>query len=67
MSPTKAEKSFDCLEFKDRVQEKIYTEIRDLTHEEEIEYFERSARTGPLAHWWKKVRGASAKRSRPIE
>ena len=65
MSPTRAERSFDCLEFKDRVQEEIYEEIRDLTHEEEIDYFERSARTGPLADWWKKVRLASAKRRLP--
>jgi hypothetical protein len=67
MNPTRVEKSFDCLEFKDRAQEEIYQEIRGLTHREQIEYYDRSTRTGPLAHWWEKVRRASAKRSRPIE
>ena len=65
MNPTRVETSFDCLESKDRVQEEIYQEIRDLTHQEQIEYYERSARTRPLAHWWKKVRLASAKRPVP--
>lgn len=66
MTLTKAEKPFDCLEFKDRIQGRICKEIRDPTHEEEIEYFERSAQTGPLAHWWKKVRHASGKRPAPF-
>jgi hypothetical protein len=65
MNPTRTEKPFDGLESKDRAQEEIYQEIRGLTHQEQIEYYERSTRTGPLAHWWEKVRLASAKRPLP--
>ena len=58
MSPPKTEKTFDCLAYKDRVQAEIYEEIRDLTPQEQIEYFNRRAETGPLALWWKRIRRA---------
>jgi len=61
MSHRKAEKAFDCLEYKDRVQREIYEEIRGLTHEEQIAYFNRSAETGPLSAWWKRLRAHSAR------
>ena len=53
-------KEFDCLEFKRHVQEEIYEEIKDLTHEEEIEYFRRTSEEGPLGEWWKSVKRHSA-------
>jgi len=59
MSPRKAEKAFDCLKYKDRVQQEIYEEIRGLTHEEQIAYYSRSAEKGPLAKWWRAMRHAS--------
>lgn len=46
---TKTEKSFDCIAFKRRAQEKIYEEIKEMTAEEEIAYFKRLAKTGPFA------------------
>jgi hypothetical protein len=62
MSPTKTKKRFDCLAFKDKVQAEIYEEIKDLSVEEQIRYFNRAAETGPLAKWWKAVRAATRRR-----
>jgi len=47
---------FDCLQYKWRVQEEIYEEIKGLTPAQEIEYFRRAAEEGPLADWWRKLR-----------
>jgi len=59
MSPAKAEKAFDCLAYKERVQEEIYGEIKGLTPQQQIAYYNHSSETGPLATWWKAVRRAS--------
>jgi len=59
MSRRKAEKTFDCLEYKDRVQQEIYKEIRGLSPEEQIAYYNRSAEKGPIAKWWRVIRRAS--------
>ena len=48
-TPTKIEKTFDCVEFKRRAQLEIYEEIHGMTHEQERSYFERTADSGPLA------------------
>ena len=64
MSKTKTGKGFDSVAFKNRVQAEIHEEIKALTPPQQIEYFNRRAETGPLAPWWKKVRRASAKRSK---
>ena len=62
----KARKTFDCVEMKRKIQEKIYEETKDLNREELIAYFHRHARTGPFAKLWKKpgkkVRSATATR-----
>jgi hypothetical protein len=39
-------KKFDCLEYKYKVQEDIYKKIRNLSKEDEIEYFKRKAHEG---------------------
>jgi hypothetical protein len=56
------DKGFDCLAFKERVQAEIYEEIKDLSPEQEVEYFRKSVETGPFAEWWKKVREEGARR-----
>jgi hypothetical protein len=60
----KTHKTFDCVEMKRKIQEKIYEETKNLSREELIDYFHRHARTGPFAKLWKKsgkkVRSASA-------
>ena len=62
MSQAEVIPGFDCLQYKWRVQEEIYDEIKGLTPAEEIEYFRKGAETGPLADWWRRVcqRGQAA-------
>ena len=62
MSRPKAEKTFDCLAYKDRVQEEIHQEIKGLTPEQQIEYFNRHAEAGPFAGWWRKIRATRTER-----
>lgn len=54
--PTRIEKPFDCVEFKRRVQLRIYEDIRGMSHDEERAYFEEQAAHGPLAEWWQRVK-----------
>ena len=35
----KKNKTFDCVEMKRRIQEQIYEETKNMTHEELLEYF----------------------------
>ncbi len=48
MTKSAREKPFDCIEFKRRVQQEIYETIKDMTPEEEIEYFRHAVETGPF-------------------
>jgi len=54
MSQPKMKKAFDCLAFKEKAQAEIYEEIRDLSRAEQIEYFKRTATSGPLATFRKR-------------
>lgn len=47
-------KKFDCVAFKHKTQERIYQEIKDLSPREEIDYFDRRARSGALASFWRR-------------
>ena len=62
MKTQKVEKSFDCIEYKRRVQAEIYDEIRDLSHGQQVEYFRRRAEEGALGNWWRSVKQAHAAR-----
>ncbi len=57
MKTTDWEKEFDCVEFKRRAQSRIYERIKGLSPEEEIEYFRKAVDEGPLAEWWRAIRG----------
>jgi muconolactone delta-isomerase len=66
----KPRKTFDCVEMKRKVPEKIHEETKDLSRSERIGYSHRHAQTGPFAELWKKpgkrVRAATAtKRTKP--
>ncbi len=61
MRTARPRKAFDCIKYKRRVQARIYRETRGLTPEQQIEYFEQAARTGPLGEWWSRVRKVSAR------
>ena len=49
-------KEFDCIEFKRKVQERVYEDIKDKTSQQQIEYFRNRAENGPLGDWWRLIR-----------
>ncbi len=49
---------FDCLEFKRQVQEKLYEDTKQLSHEEELKHYKNSVEKGPFAELWKKLKEA---------
>jgi len=51
----KNKKTFDCVEFKRKSQTKIFKKIKNLSSEDEILYFEKSALASPLGNWWREV------------
>jgi hypothetical protein len=55
MTTKRKNKTFDCISYKHEVQSKIYEETRNMTPEEQIEYFRRRAEEGSLGSWWRKV------------
>ncbi len=57
MKTTDTKKEFDCVEFKRQAQSRIYERIKDLSPEEEIEYFRKAADQGPLAESWRAIKG----------
>ena len=61
MTMNDAERGFDCVEFKRHAQAQIYERIKDMTPEQEIEYFHDAADTGPLGEWWRKIVARSTK------
>lgn len=40
-------KAFDCVQVKDKIQEKIYEEIKDLSPEEQIAYYQKGITEEP--------------------
>jgi hypothetical protein len=56
MGRMKTDKQFDCIKHKRQAQARIYREIRGLTPSEEAAYFARTAESGPLGEWWKRVK-----------
>jgi hypothetical protein len=43
METTKKIKDFDCVEMKNAIQAQIYAEIKDMTNEEVLAYFNKSS------------------------
>lgn len=58
----KTKKAFDCIEYKRNVQLRIYEDIKNLTPQQEIEYFRKKAEEGSLGDWWKSVKNATRPR-----
>ena len=50
-------KGFDCVEMKRHAQERIYEEVRNLSREEELEYFHRAAEG-----FWQDIKALRKKR-----
>lgn len=55
-TPTKTNKTFDCVGYKRHVQAEIFRTIHGMTHEQEQTYFQEQAERGPLGDWWKRVK-----------
>ena len=55
MNPTKTKKAFDCLEFKQQVQEKIHEDIKNLSPAEQIAYFQDRIENSNLRDWWQSI------------
>ena len=53
MKTEKPKKTFDCIEMKRRIQEKIYEETKGMSTEEIVVYFRRRVEQGPFADLWK--------------
>ncbi len=59
MKTSKVIKDFDCVEFKRKAQAEIYGEIKRLSPQDEIEYFRKTAESGPMGEWWKALKRRS--------
>ena len=46
---------FRCVDFKHQAQERIYERVKDLTPEEEIEFFRKCVEEGPFAAQWREL------------
>ena len=55
---------FDSVEMKNKIQEKIYDEIKDLTPSEEMTYFIKKVETGPFAAKWKAIQKRQIRKNR---
>ena len=55
MNSTKIKKAFDCLEFKQQAQEKIYEDIRNMSLSEQITYFQERIENSNLKDWWQSL------------
>jgi hypothetical protein len=53
---TKSEKTFDCIQYKRQVQSEIYEQVRGMSREQEIAYFQQQADSGALGPWWKRIK-----------
>ena len=53
-------KTFDCLEFKRKAQAEIYGEIKDLTPQQQIDYFKNRAKSGVLGELWKNLQNRAS-------
>lgn len=62
---TQAKITFDCLQFKQQTQERIYRDIQNLEPDAEIEYFKQRTQHSPLGQWWNSI--ATAPTPNPSE
>jgi len=51
----KKKKKFDCVEMKNKIQEKIFSKIKDMNPDEELEYLSKRMETGSLAAFWREL------------
>ncbi len=54
-------KEFDCIAMKREAQSRIYEETKDMTHEQQIEYFRAAVQEGQFREWWEQAGSVSAR------
>jgi len=47
-----AKKEFDCMAMKREAQERIYDQIKNMTVEQQIEYFRNAVSSSRFREWW---------------
>lgn len=57
-------KEFDAVEMKCKIQDEIYEETKNMTPEEEGEYFQKSVETGPFAEKARRIRQQQQKKQK---
>lgn len=55
MKRTMIKKGFDCLDFKQSSQDKIATDIKNLSHSEQIKYFKQNIDESDFKIWWESL------------
>jgi hypothetical protein len=58
MSQNQVDKKFDCLEFKQKAQEEIYQDTKNLSQTQQIEYFRQRIESSRLGEWWQSLKNA---------
>lgn len=54
-------KNFDCIEMKRDAQTRIYEEIKGMSHQEQIAYFQKAVRSSRFREWWERTDSFSKK------
>ncbi len=62
----KKAKTFDCIEFKYKAQERIYNDIKNLSPDEEIAYFNRKVQEGTFSDFVRLVTLIESKRTNKL-
>lgn len=55
--------SIDAVEMKNKIQRKIYDDIKDMSLKEENEYRERKISSGSLSGLWKRLKSKKEKKA----
>ena len=61
MIKSKVIKGFNCVEFKNKAQERIYAETKGMTSKQKVEYYHDRANNGRLGEWWRGLGKRTAK------
>ncbi len=62
MMQTRKTKTFDCLAFKDRVQQEIYEATKGMSREEVRQYLHDRVTTGPFAEFYARLKAQTRER-----
>ena len=52
---SQAKKDIDCIAMKRDAQARIYEEIKDMSPQEQINYFRNAIRTSRFRDWWERA------------